>query len=55
MPMDEQHSLWPLLHLLNPREQDKLWAIKHMYSLCTNFVKENNEHIDEWNSGAQEK
>ncbi len=54
MPMDEQQPLWPLLHLLNPREQEELWAIKHMYSLCRDFARQDNEHIDEWNYRAQE-
>jgi hypothetical protein len=55
MPMDEQQSFWPLFHLLSPKEQKELWAIKHMYSLCRNFATQDNEHIGEWNFRAQEE
>ncbi len=29
MPMNEQPPLWPLAHLLDPRERKELWVIKH--------------------------
>jgi hypothetical protein len=33
MPMNEQPPLWPLAHLLDPKEREELWAINHRYSL----------------------
>ncbi len=49
LPMDEQKPLQSLLHLLSPKEQGELWAIKHMYSFWKDFVGQDNEHIVEWN------
>jgi hypothetical protein len=55
MPMDEQQPFWPLLHLLSPRVQEELWAIKHRYSLWKSFVGQYNECIIKWNSRAREE
>ncbi len=38
MPMNEQSPLWPLAHLLDPREKEELWAIKHRYNLQKDFL-----------------
>jgi hypothetical protein len=45
VPMDEQQPLWPLLHLLNLRIHEELWAIEHRYSLWKDFAGQYNERL----------
>jgi hypothetical protein len=55
MPMNEQPPLWPLAHLLDPRERKDLWVIKHRYSLWKDFSKRDNNHVAKWNSMARKE
>jgi len=54
LPINEQPPLWLLAHLLNPRERNNLWAIKHRYILWKDFLKRENNCVTEWNFRANE-
>jgi hypothetical protein len=55
MAMNEQPPLWPLAHLLDPREREELWVIKYKYSLWKDFSERDNNHVAKWNSRAREE
>jgi hypothetical protein len=55
MSMNEQPPLWPLAHVLDPREREELWVIKYKYSLWKDFSKRDNNHVAEWNSRVREE
>ncbi len=55
MLMNEQPPLWPLAHLLDPREREEAWVIKYRYNLWKDFSKRDNNRVAEWNSRAREE
>jgi hypothetical protein len=55
MPMNEQPPLWPLARLLNPKEREELWAIKHRYNFWNHFSERDNNYVVEWNTRVREE